>query len=266
MSIISDNAVKKALLAGNRQIGCMLIEVRQASILIPLANAGLNFVIIDNEHGPFSIETIADVSRAAKYYGITPFVRVPDNTYTEISKALDAGAQGIMIPRITNKQQVEDVVQIMKYPPVGIRGNAQNRGYTNFRVGDVNDVMAKVNKETSLIVQIETKDAINNLDSILSVKGVDIALIGPNDLSISLGVGGQKNSPILIGAIEKTIEACKRNNVVPAIHVNDLDSAISWAKKGMQFISYGSEMDYISKTAKDMTTAFSTLDKPRSSL
>jgi len=223
-------------------------------------------VIIDNEHGPFSIETIADVSRAAKYYGLTPFVRVPDNTYIEISKALDAGAQGIMIPRIYNRKQVEEVVQIMKYPPWGIRGSAQNRGYTNFKVGDVSEVMAKVNQECLLIVQVETKDAVNNLDDILSVKGVDIALIGPNDLSISLGVAGQKSSPVLIGAIETTIAACNRHNVVPAIHVNDLDSALYWAKKGMQFISNGSEMDYISKTARDMTAAFATLDKPKSSL
>jgi len=262
MSIVADNKVKRELIVnGKRQIGCMLIEIRQPSVLIPLANGGLNFVIIDNEHGPFSIETIADVSRAAKYYGLSPFVRVPDNSYTEISKALDAGAQGIMIPRITNRKQVEDVVQIMKYPPWGIRGSAQNRGYTNFKVGNVEEVMSKVNTECLLIVQIETSDAITNLDQILTVKGVDIALIGPNDLSISLGVAGQKTSPILIDAIDKTIGACKRHNVIPGIHVNDLDSALYWSKRGMQFISNGSEMDYISKTAKDMTTAFELLDK-----
>lgn len=93
-----------------------------------LKNGGLDFVIVDNEHGPFSMETVADLSRTARLLGLTPIVRPPDHSYTQITKALDAGAQGIMIPRITNAKQVQDVVQLIKYPPVGQRGSALARG------------------------------------------------------------------------------------------------------------------------------------------
>lgn len=103
-------------------------QIRQPGALWALKNGGLDFVIIDNEHGPFSVESVAELSRAASLLGLTPIVRPPDHSYTMITKALDAGAQGIMIPRITNAKQVEEVLQIMKYPPMGQRGSALGRG------------------------------------------------------------------------------------------------------------------------------------------
>src|SRR6185503_10151161 len=99
-----------------------VVEFRQPAVMTLLANAGLDFVLIDNEHGPFSIETIADLSRAARGAGITPIVRVPELTYAHVVQPLDAGAQGIMLPRVTNRDQVELCVACMKYVPQGRRG------------------------------------------------------------------------------------------------------------------------------------------------
>ena len=105
-SIITPNLMKQALQNGQSVIGTMVAEIRQPSVMQLLKNAGFDVAIIDNEHGPFNIETIADLSRTARYVGLTPIVRVPDLAYPYIAQALDAGAQGIMLPRVYTADQV----------------------------------------------------------------------------------------------------------------------------------------------------------------
>ena len=235
------NRLKKDLRAGKTAVGTMLIEIRQPAVMQFLANAGFDFVLIDNEHGPFTIETIADLSRTARSVGITPIVRIPELTYAAITQPLDAGAQGIMAPRITNSSEVLSVLQMMKYPPVGRRGSVMARGHTNFQSGPVGEAMQAMNDETLLIVQVETREALEHIEDILAVPGVDVALVGPNDLSIALGRPGNLDDPLFIQSIERTIDSCRRRAVVPAIHVNDLERAALWARKGMRMVSISSE-------------------------
>ena len=115
------------------------------------------------------------------------------------------------------------------------------RGHTNFQSGPVGDAMQAMNDETLLIVQVETREALEHLEDILAVPGVDVALVGPNDLSIALGKPGNLDDPPFITAIEHVIASCRERGVVPAIHVNDLERATSWARKGMRMISISSE-------------------------
>ncbi|MBI3110176.1 MAG: aldolase [Ignavibacteriales bacterium] len=248
-SIIPTNKAKRAFQQGAFLLGVMLVEIRQTSIMQVLANAGLDFVLIDGEHGPFNIETLADLSRAARHAGVTPIVRVPDITYAHITGPLDGGAQGIMVPRIMHAQQVREAIRMMKYPPLGIRGSVVARGHTDLKSGGVSQAMQDANRESLLIVQIETKQALESVDEILGVEGVDVALVGPTDLSVSLGVPGNMEAPILVKAIESVIEACKRRNVVPAIHINVLNQAAFWAKKGMRMVSYNSEIGILTSAA-----------------
>jgi 2-keto-3-deoxy-L-rhamnonate aldolase RhmA len=245
--------MKRALKAGQPQVGTMIAELRQPAVMQLLANAGFDFVIIDNEHGPFNIETIADLSRTALYVGLTPLVRIPDLAYPYIAQSLDAGAQGVMVPRITEAAQVREVVQMMKHPPLGWRGNALARGYSRFLSGSVSEVLAAVNEETLLVVQIETQQAIENLAEIVAVPGVDVALIGPSDLSISLGVPGQLDAPLMQEAIEATIAACQNQGVTPALHINNVELAVYWAKKGMQVLSSGSEAGLLVQAGQQLT-------------
>lgn len=245
MSVIPRNRIKQALQEGQPVIGTMIVELRQPAVVQWLANAGFDFIIIDNEHGPFNVETIADLSRTARHLGLTPVVRIPDITYAHVAQTLDVGAQGLMIPRVVNARQVRDVVQMMKYPPQGIRGNALSRGFTDFKSGPVADALLASNEETLLIVQIENQSAVENIEEIVSTPGVDVAFIGPNDLSISLGVPGQIKAPQVQAAIEKTIDACQRHGVVPGAQMNDLDSAVYWAGKGMRLISSRAEAVFL---------------------
>lgn len=255
--IIPSNDLKMKLREGRSCIGTMVVEMRQPSVMQMLANAGFDFVIIDNEHGPFSIETIADLGRAARRLGVTPIVRVPEIAYTAITQALDAGAQGVMIPRVTEPQQVFSAFEMMKYPPEGKRGSVLARGHTNFKGGSVAEAMAAINQETMLVVQIETLPALERLDEILSIPGVDVALIGPNDLSIALGVPDQMQHPKLEAAIERVIAACNRSRVAPAIHMNDLQLAAKWAVKGMRMISVSSEVGLMMKAGSETVAAVS---------
>ena len=244
-SIVPANRIRAKLADGKTVVGTMLVELRQPSVMTLLAGAGLDFVLIDNEHGPFSVETIADLSRAARDAGITPIVRIPELTYAHVTQALDGGAQGIMLPRVTEPGQVELCVACMKYVPQGRRGAVLARGHTAFRGGPLADTLAAMNRETFLIIQIETAEALSRLDELLAVPGVDAALIGPTDLSVALGVAGQMDSPKLVRAIEQTLAACAAHGVIPAIHTNDIAMTAAWAKRGMRLVSINSEVGHL---------------------
>jgi 2-keto-3-deoxy-L-rhamnonate aldolase RhmA len=214
-----------------------------------LVNAGFDFTIIDNEHGAFGIESIADLSRMARILGLTPVVRVPDLAYPYVAQALDAGAQGIMLPRVTHPDQVRQVLEIMKYPPVGKRGTAMSRGQSDFRAGPLAENLAHANANTLLMVQVETAEALQHLDEIVAIDGVDVLFIGPTDLSIALGVAGQSEAPELVSAIERVIEHCKAHGVATAIQANDLAYAKRWVERGMEIISYSSEIGLLAAAA-----------------
>jgi 2-keto-3-deoxy-L-rhamnonate aldolase RhmA len=239
--IIPDNRAKASLAEGRLLVGLMLAEIRQASVMQLLANAGFDFVIIDNEHGAFSTETIADLSRMARILGVTPIVRVPDLAYPYLAQSLDSGAQGIMLPRVTGPDQVHAALEIIKYPPIGKRGCAFNRGHTDFRAGPLGENMAKANETSLLLIQVETRGALESVDVIAAIPGVDVLFIGPTDLSIALDVPGQADAPVMVEAIESVLAAGRRHNVTTAIQANDLAYAKRWAAAGMQMISYSSE-------------------------
>jgi 2-keto-3-deoxy-L-rhamnonate aldolase RhmA len=247
--VIPDNRAKAALKAGKLLMGTMLADIRQPSIMQILVNAGFDFTIIDNEHGAFGIESIADLSRMARILGLTPVVRVPDLAYPYVAQSLDAGAQGIMLPRVTHPDQVHQALEIMKYPPVGKRGTAMSRGQSDFRAGPLAENLAHANANTLLMVQVETAEALRHLDEIVAIEGVDVLFIGPTDLSIALGVAGQSDAPELVSAIERVLERCKAHGVATAIQANDLAYAKRWVERGMEIISYSSEIGLLAAAA-----------------
>ena len=253
-SIIPSNRLKKTLKEGGTAIGTFVVEFRQTAVLQLLANAGMQFVTLDNEHGAFSMETIGEMCRAAVWLGITPLVRIPEISYPWIAQTMDVGAQGLMVPRITSAERVRQVVRWMRYPPQGERGNAMERGLTQFRSAGVAQTLLDIQRETFLIVQIETVQAVEQIDEILAVDGVDAALIGPNDLSIALGTPGQQDHPSVQEAIFKTIAACRAHQVIPAIHMSNLELASFWAGQGMRLVSTGSDVAFLGRSAQAAVT------------
>jgi 2-keto-3-deoxy-L-rhamnonate aldolase RhmA len=254
-TFIPANRLKSTLRNGGSALGTMLVEVRQPSIMQILSNAGFDFVLIDGEHGPFSIETVADLSRAARQAGLTPIVRVAEVTYAAVTQPLDAGAQGVMIPRITDPEQVRSALEFMKYPPVGKRGSVLARGHTEFKAGALKEALSSMNDETMLIVQIETKQAVDRLDEILSIQGVDAALVGPTDLTVSYNKHGRTDDAEILAIIMRVIETCRKHSIIPAIHMNDLDGALLWAQKGMRMVSFNSEVGILTAGGRNATTS-----------
>ena len=253
MTIIPSNRMKSLLRAGKSVAGTMLVEFRQPSVMQVLKNAGYDFATIDMEHGVFDYESVADLSRFGRQIGITPLVRVPDKLYPYIARALDVGAQGIMVPRLRSAEEVWEVVNIIKYPPLGGRGCSFSRGHTDFHGGPLTENMQAANEETLLIIQIETRGALNAIDEIAAISGVDVLLIGPTDLSIDLGVAGQLDAPELIEAINVTLAVCEKHGVSPGIQITNLEWLIHWAEQGMRVLSSFSEVALLQRGGTSIT-------------
>lgn len=229
-------AVKK-LRSGGRIVGTMARMIRNPAIAQIAKNAGLDFIMVDMEHGAYSIETFSNVAQVARSVGLGIFVRVPELSKGYISRIMDAGAEGVMVPGIRTPGEVEDLVRWSRYTPIGKRGLGVPSGHTGYGGMDADSApfMEKQNELTIAIAQIETVEAIENIDNIASVHGVDVLLIGPNDLSISLGVPGDIMGDVMHTAIALVVDAAKKHGKVFAMHSGGglLDR---WESIGMQMI------------------------------
>lgn len=239
------NKVRATLQQGKPIFGTMIQEIRTPAIAMILANAGFDFVFLDMEHGAFSIETAADLIKTIRLTGMTPLVRVPDAQYHLIARILDAGAQGTMIPRVETREQVEYIVRCAKYPPVGKRGCSINKGHNDYQKADLYEFTRHSNRENLVILQIERKQAVENIDALLSVPGVDVALIGPNDLALSLGTPMDFGNNELKAAIGKVVQACHRHGVVSGMHTGNMDALTEWHKQGMLMLTYSSDIEML---------------------
>jgi 2-keto-3-deoxy-L-rhamnonate aldolase RhmA len=208
------------------------------------AAAGYDFVFIDMEHGNYSMETVADLIRGAKSAGIAPVIRIPHLETHFISRVLDAGAEGIMVPMTSTREHAEAIVGCSKYTPLGHRGFGTQTGQTDYKPLKAADFMKEANESTLIVAQIETREAIENVDSILSVQGIDVGLIGPNDLSISLGVPDQMGSEILATAIDKVVAAAKKKGKATGVHIGNIQSLKTWRAKGMTFLAYSTDIGF----------------------
>jgi 2-keto-3-deoxy-L-rhamnonate aldolase RhmA len=208
------------------------------------AAAGYDFVFIDMEHGNYSMETVADLIRGAKSAGIAPIIRIPHLETYFISRVLDAGAEGIMVPMTSTREQAEAIVRYSKYTPLGQRGFGSQTGQTDYKPLKAAEFMKEANEHTVIIGQIETQEAIENIDAILSVEGIDVGLIGPNDLSISLGIPDQMNSEILIKSIGKVVETAKQKKKATGIHIGNIEVIKKWRSKGMTVLAFSTDIGF----------------------
>jgi 2-keto-3-deoxy-L-rhamnonate aldolase RhmA len=239
------NLIKHRLQNGETVIGTMVQEMRVAAIGQILKAVGFDFFMIDMEHGSYSLETTADILRVGRLLDMCPLVRVHSGEYDLITGPLDHGAMGVMLPRVESRAQVETLIEAMKYPPVGKRGCSSDAPHSEYVFGPLPEFLEVNNQDTLAIAQIERKVAIENIDDILSVPGVDVALIGPEDLSVSLGVPGETNHPLVLNAIEKVIAAADRHQVVSGIHMGSVEPLARWMEKGMRMIMYSSDLGFI---------------------
>ena len=256
-----ENKVKAALKAGKPVVGTMITEFRTPEIARILASSGFDFVFIDTEHAAFDLETVTDIIRVGRAVGLVCLVRVPDAEYHLIARALDIGAEGLLVPRVESREQVESIVRWAKYPPMGVRGFGVRGIISNYRKAGVKEWIQELNENTVVVIQIEKRKAIECIDDLVSVNGVDAALIGPYDLSISLGVPGEFDSAILNEAIQKVVDACKRHGVASGTHLREMDSLLFWMDRGMRLLTFSSDVGLIMSSASDAVNRIKTFSK-----
>ncbi len=208
---------------GQRIVGTMIRMTRNPAVAQIAKAAGLDFIMFDMEHGPYSIENVSDVAKVARSVGLGIFARVPELAKGYVSRLMDAGVQGIMVPMLSNRAEAQQLVGWARYAPVGKRGLASNAEFTDFggMGSDAMSFMAEQNRRTLAIAQIETAEAIEKIDEIAAVEGIDVLLIGANDLAVSLGVPGDTMGKVTQDAIGKVADAADKNGKVFAIHSGD---------------------------------------------
>ena len=241
-------ALKQTLREGSTVFGTMVSMCRTPDVMLLLDHAGMDFTLIDTEHGAFSTETVADLCRAARGVELTSILRVPGRGPTYVSRSLDIGANGLMMPRIETGEEAAEVVHWAKYRPLGNRGVAIGGAGRDYRAApDVNLAMNETNEASVIVVQIESEDAVARIDEIASVPGIDVLLIGPFDLSVTLDIPGQFDDPRFISAVREVVRAGTNQGVASGIHAPAAEMCRFWRDEGMTFLACGSEAGMIQR-------------------
>lgn len=202
--------LKRDLLQGKVTYGLMLSELYDPNITRLLAVCGYDYLLVDCEHGYFDMTQVANLIAVAQGVDLPVLIRVTQPSRTQITKYLDMGASGILLSNVAGVEEARKLAEISFYAPKGDRGISTFRAHTGYCGGNMNEMLRNANESVMVICQIESSQAVNQVDEILSLDGIDGALIGPNDLSQHMGILGQYDHPDMIGAIRRVAESAKK--------------------------------------------------------
>lgn len=235
------NPAKQKLQSGELVLGTFLFEFNSPGIMQIAGAAGAEFVLCDMEHSGWSFETIRRLTASAPP-GVVPLVRVPAGEYRFIARALDMGALGIMAPLVETVEQVEQIVAAAKYPPVGRRGAAFGMPHDRYQPGGLHEKIAAANDATLVIVQVETRTGLENVEQIARIDGVDVLWIGQTDLTCSLGIPGQFDHPDFVAAVERVVRACREAGKVAGFMPLSLEEAGLYRERGFRMLAYSGDV------------------------
>ena len=221
-----------------------ITDSRSTAVVEVYKEAGYDVLLIDREHSALSDETIAAHVTLARALEFPCMVKVAEDCYHELNRTLDQAPDGVFVPRIRSREQVEAMVRTVKYPPLGRRGLAGATCPVSKYVGWVSlaEQVEAVNRNLVVGIQIDTVEALSDLDGILSVPGVDIAVVDNDDLSAGMGIPGQLTHLDYLQAVRRVIEVCQRHDVLPGIAVSQPDMAARWIEQGMRAIWYAADV------------------------
>jgi len=248
------NRVKQALAEGKVQLGTGFGQLPCPEIAKILAAAGFDWTFIDTEHGCFGPETINNICKAATEAGLCPIVRVVDLQYALVARTLDLCAEGVLLPRVESPDLLEKAVSWTKFPPMGIRGCGLTATHLNYAKVTIPEVIEHMNANVMVVMQIETLRAVEARDELLSVPGVDVVMVGPVDLSISLGVPGDFQHPKMVEAMEKIRDSCNSHGVTPGTQTRSPQLAKFWKERGMRFLGCSNELSMILERGRELVS------------
>lgn len=249
------NHVKRTLADGGIAIGTMVFEFNTPGIARIAAAAGAEFVVFDMEHTGWSIETIRALVATSRAADTIPLVRVPATEYHLISRPLDVGAMGVMVPMVESAAQAQEIARAARYPPVGGRGAAFGLAHDDYAGGDIVAKMRSANDDVLVIAQIETVAGIDHVEGIAGVDGIDVLWIGQFDLTVSLGIPGQFGHPDYLRAADRVLEACERSGKTPGMMAPDIETAKSVLRQGFRALAYSGDVWIFGQALADGITA-----------
>jgi 2-keto-3-deoxy-L-rhamnonate aldolase RhmA len=220
-----------------------------------MARSGFDWLTIDMEHSAITLDISQDLIRVIDLCGVVPLVRVGHNQPNLIKRVMDAGAHGVIVPMVNSREDAQQAVRSVKYPPDGFRGVGLARAQ---QYGHDFEGYRKWNQENSIvIIQVEHIDSVNNLEEILAVPGVDGFLVGPYDLSGSLGVPGEFDHPDVLKALEKIKTISEEKQALSGFHVIPPDPAafLEKSEDGYKFIAYSLDILFLGQTCRNNITA-----------
>jgi 2-dehydro-3-deoxyglucarate aldolase len=248
--------IKRKLKQGGVSLGSWM-SMAHVSIAEILAGAGYEWVVIETEHTAIDNSEVLGLLIAIEHAGAAPLVRLAWNDPIQCKAVLDSGAAGVIVPMVNTRADAELAVKAAKYPPLGFRGVglARAQGYgERFK-----EYVERANDDTLLILQIEHIDAVNNIDAILDVPGIDGTFIGPYDLSMSMGVPGQLEHPDLVKARDRVLAATVKRGLTAGIHLVHPDTAAveigAIVKAGYRFIALGTDILFLGDSCRALQKA-----------
>ena len=247
--------LKQKLSLGQPVVGTFL-NANDPAIVEVLGLAGFDFVVVDTEHGNLFYHEMESAIRAADVVGLSVIVRTGDGSRIPILKALDTGADGVLVPMINNPAQALETVHNAHYPPIGTRGLSSSNRAIRYGFASRDAYIQGSAENTLVAVQIETQDAVEHVHEIASIDGVDLLFVGPSDLSMSLQSLGDPKSRKMESAIQEILSAAKTHGKALGTFVNteeQLDEALS---RGMQFIIWGTALGFVASSAKSTIAAW----------
>ncbi|MEM1299158.1 MAG: aldolase/citrate lyase family protein [Pseudomonadota bacterium] len=250
------NTVREKLDRGELAIGVGLRGARTVEIARAMKTAGFDWLFIDMEHNTMSLDDACNISVAAQAEGITPLVRVPGVEHHHATRALDGGAQGIVVPHVDTVEVGAQMVANTRYPPVGHRSLYGALPQAGFEPHPLPDLMAALNASTYLALMIESPEGVANADAIAALPGVDALLIGTADLTAEMGIPGQVDHPDVVAAFEIVIAACHRHGKhagMGGVYVPDVMQR--YVDMGMRLILAGSEFTFMMSGARAQASA-----------
>lgn len=241
------NLLKEKLYSGKTSLGTWL-TIGSPDVADTLKLLPFDWFLLDLEHSYFSIEQARNIMLTVLDTKITPLVRVGECDQYLIKRVLDIGAHGVLVPLVNAPEDAERVVNFSKYPPIGSRGVGPVRAasYGN----NLKDYITTANDEVLVGVQIETVQALSNVEAIASTKGVDLVFVGPSDLTMSLGLLTDRGNPKVLESMQNVVEICEKLGKIPGTLAATAEEAKKWQKLGYRFISLGSDSKYLFQGAK----------------
>jgi 4-hydroxy-2-oxoheptanedioate aldolase len=234
---MTPNKTKAKLKAGETVLGSFMRH-GDPGLAESMGYMGWDYLLFDGEHSPLSVRECEHLARISEITGTTAIVRVPSNMPWMIGQVFDTGIQGVQVPMITNGAEALTAARAAKYHPLGTRGLATTRAakYGLAQPFSIASHIATSNAETLVVAQVETEASIEQLPAILAVPEIDVIFIGPNDLSLSLGVPGELQHPKVQGAFDTIISAVTQSDKALGILVSNAEAALEWQAKGARYI------------------------------